>query len=615
MKKSVFIMSLVAAVMFTSCASKKDLEACRQENKSLQANYTDTKEKLAAATTRAASLEEQLKQQEKAYKALQRSLDKSLTNASQNNVSIEKLVDQINESNKYIRHLVEVKSKSDSLNMVLTNNLTRSLSKEELKEVDVQVLKGVVYISLADNMLYKSGSYEINDRAAATLSKIAKIIKDYKDYDVLIEGNTDNVPISRENIRNNWDLSCLRASSVVQALQNNYGVDPKRLTAGGRGEYNPLQSNTTEAGKQRNRRTQIIITPKLDEFMELAHLVGFEPQICFNMMTSEPFKAKQMVEYLNAPADVGMGEYRALNGHPEPYHVRLFEMDNEPDRKWSAEQYAEQCVLFARKMREADPEIEFMMAAYCFDPGLLRRMLEIAGQDVQYVIYRQGDPDFVRKILPILREYNQTHGTDVRLVDTEWLSPMSTPEPYEDPEMAMEFSWYGQIRNDVKNNFSSRQVGWNYALNGAHRLLDYISYGGEFALANFNNMCNTWGQNVVECTKDSAFLSCMGQVFRFFGKKFEPCVAELCETGDRNVFAVRTRTQSGKNQLYVVNHLSRPVSLTLPEGDWNAAEGLSAPHRISQEKEHQREVREIAVPCEDGIAELPGLSVVCFSEG
>jgi chemotaxis protein MotB len=275
MKKSVFMMSLVAAVMFTSCASKKDLEACQQENKSLQANYTDTKEKLAAATTRAASLEEQLKQQEKAYKALQRSLDKSLTNASQNNVSIEKLVDQINESNKYIRHLVEVKSKSDSLNMVLTNNLTRSLSKEELKEVDVQVLKGVVYISLADNMLYKSGSYEINDRAAETLSKIAKIIKDYKDYDVLIEGNTDDVPIKRENIRNNWDLSCLRASSVVQALQNNYGVDPKRLTAGGRGEYNPLQSNSTEVGKQRNRRTQIIITPKLDEFMEL---IGQAPE-------------------------------------------------------------------------------------------------------------------------------------------------------------------------------------------------------------------------------------------------------------------------------------------------------------------------------------------------
>ena len=269
MKKSIFMISLVSVLLMSSCASKKDLAACQEENKALQSNYQNTKEQLAASTTRVASLEEQIAELRKANATLQAALDKSLANTSQNNVSIEKLVDQINESNQYIRHLVEVKSKSDSLNMVLTNNLTRSLSKEELKEVDVQVLKGVVYISLADNMLYKSGSYEINDRAAETLSKIAKIIKDYKDYDVLIEGNTDDVPIKRENIRNNWDLSCLRASSVVQALQNNYGVDPKRLTAGGRGEYNPVQPNTTEVGKQRNRRTQIIITPKLDEFMDL----------------------------------------------------------------------------------------------------------------------------------------------------------------------------------------------------------------------------------------------------------------------------------------------------------------------------------------------------------
>lgn len=275
MKKINIITTFAIALLLSSCAMKKDLAACQEENKALQTNYVDTKEKLAAANVRVASLEEQLKRQEQAVSALQQSLDKSLSNANQNNVSIDKLVDQINESNKYIRHLVEIKSKSDSLNVVLTNNLTRSLSKEELKEVDVQVLKGVVYISLADNMLYKSGSYEINDRAAETLSKIAKIIKDYKDYDVLIEGNTDNVPINRENIRNNWDLSCLRASSVVQALQNQYGVDPKRLTAGGRGEYNPLQPNTTELGKQRNRRTQIIITPKLDEFMEL---IGQAPE-------------------------------------------------------------------------------------------------------------------------------------------------------------------------------------------------------------------------------------------------------------------------------------------------------------------------------------------------
>ena len=178
-------------------------------------------------------------------------------------------MDEINASNRYIKQLVDTKSKSDSLNVVLTNNLTRSLSREELKEVDVKVLKGVVYISLADNMLYKSGSYEINERAGETLSKIAKIITDYKDYEVLVEGNTDNVPISRTNIRNNWDLSALRASSVVQELQNKYGVDPKRLSAAGRGEYNPITDNDSELGKQRNRRTQIIITPKLDQFLEL----------------------------------------------------------------------------------------------------------------------------------------------------------------------------------------------------------------------------------------------------------------------------------------------------------------------------------------------------------
>ena len=274
MNKKIIVLALGAIIMFGSCASKKELEACQNQNKELGQKYVDVKEQLAAANARAVTLQEQLNQKTADMAALQSSLDKSLTNASQNNVSIEKLVDQINESNQYIRHPVEVKSKSDSLNMVLTNNLTRSLSREELKEVDVQVLKGVVYISLADNMLYKSGSYEINDRAAETLSKIAKIIKDYKDYDVLIEGNTDNVPVnasaaSMKNIRNNWDLSCLRASSVVQALQNQYGVDPKRLTAGGRGEYNPLVSNDTETGKLRNRRTQIIITPKLDQFMDL----------------------------------------------------------------------------------------------------------------------------------------------------------------------------------------------------------------------------------------------------------------------------------------------------------------------------------------------------------
>jgi chemotaxis protein MotB len=192
-----------------------------------------------------------------------------LAGSNQGNVNIAKLADQISASDKYIQHLVELKNKSDSLNQILTTNLTRSLTSDEIRDVDIKVLKGVVYISLSDNMLYRSGSYIISENAGSILGKVAKIINDYSNYDVLVEGNTDNVPISQVNIRNNWDLSCLRASSVIQALQNTYNVAPKRLTAGGRGEYNPVADNSTDFGKSQNRRTQIIITPKLEQFMAL----------------------------------------------------------------------------------------------------------------------------------------------------------------------------------------------------------------------------------------------------------------------------------------------------------------------------------------------------------
>ncbi|MGE9312755.1 flagellar motor protein MotB [Niabella sp. CJ426] len=267
---------LVSGMLLTGCVSTKKFTALQSDYANLNGRLQLALSDLSASQSRVKGLEELLAQEKannaslrKSLAALQATLDKSISQNSQGNVNISKLVDEINASNKYIQHLVNTKNKSDSLNIVLTNNLTRSLSREELKDVDVKVLKGVVYISLADNMLYKSGSYEISDRAGETLSKIAKIIQDYKEYDVLIEGNTDNVPITRPNIRNNWDLSSLRASSVVQALQNNYGIEPKRLTVGGRGEYNPIADNSTDAGRVKNRRTEIIITPKLDQFMEL----------------------------------------------------------------------------------------------------------------------------------------------------------------------------------------------------------------------------------------------------------------------------------------------------------------------------------------------------------
>ncbi|MDQ7948180.1 MAG: OmpA family protein [Pedobacter sp.] len=273
---------LITAVIGQGCVSNKKYQELQSTNSKLQESNQDLNRRLQASESdvsggriRIKSLEEQIAAEKSNAASLQAALNKCLTSSSQGNVNISKLVDEINSSNKYIQQLVNAKNKSDSLNMVLTNNLTRSLSQQEMSDVDVKVLKGVVYISLSDNMLYKSGSYEISDKAGATLTKIAKIIKDYQNYDVLIEGNTDNVPIKQTNIRNNWDLSALRASSVVQTLQNTYGVDPKRLTAGGRGEYNPIADNSTASGKTQNRRTQIIITPKLDQFMEL---IGKAPE-------------------------------------------------------------------------------------------------------------------------------------------------------------------------------------------------------------------------------------------------------------------------------------------------------------------------------------------------
>jgi len=269
---------LIAAVgiMFASCVTSKRFNQLQADYNQLRTDHQESQLQLTRCNTNVANLEDRLAEARKNNDELRRnlvdmqnSLNKSLALGTQGNVNIAKLVDEINASNRFIQHLVQAKNRSDSLNLVMVNNLTRSLTREEASNLDIQVLRGVVYISLADNMLYDSGSFEIRSDAGKILSKIAKIILDYKEYTVLVEGNTDSVPISRTNIRNNWDLSVLRGSSVVQALQNNYGVDPKRMTAGGRGEYNPIATNSTPQGRERNRRTQIIITPELNQFMEL----------------------------------------------------------------------------------------------------------------------------------------------------------------------------------------------------------------------------------------------------------------------------------------------------------------------------------------------------------
>lgn len=275
MRKTFLLVGLSAFVL-TSCVSKKKYDDLQSQFDSVYQAQQSTSSELTRCNSEVASLTAQIEgmrnlnqSDRQSVQTLQNALEQCLSAQTSGSINITKLIEQIDSSNKYIKQLIDSRNKSDSLNMVLTNNLTRSLSREELRDIDIQVQKGVVFISLSDNMLYKSGSYEVSPEANETLAKIAKIIKDYPSYDVMVEGNTDNVPITRTNIRNNWDLSALRASSVVQALQVQHGVDPKRMTAGGRGEYNTIASNATADGRNKNRRTEIIILPNLDQFMEL----------------------------------------------------------------------------------------------------------------------------------------------------------------------------------------------------------------------------------------------------------------------------------------------------------------------------------------------------------
>lgn len=270
MKLSKILALVILATIFSSCVSKKQYDA-------LNLNYKQSIENLAERQREIQDLKSQnsglssennlLKDQNNALKS---SLDACLSNSGKSSANIDKLVGEINASNTYIKQLIASKSRNDSLNVALSNKLKRSLDNIADTDVDVKVLKGVVMISLSDKMLYKTGDYNILPAAQEVLGKVAKVINDYDKYSVLIEGNTDNVPLTSSNLpKDNWDLSALRATSVAKILQTQFGVDPSRITAGGRSEYNPKSTNSSISGRAENRRTEIIIMPKLDEFMQL----------------------------------------------------------------------------------------------------------------------------------------------------------------------------------------------------------------------------------------------------------------------------------------------------------------------------------------------------------
>jgi chemotaxis protein MotB len=261
---------MAAALLFSSCVSKKKYAELQSKCDECTTDLAKISADYGQMSFVNDALKEKITFAEKQNDVLQKSLEACLANTGQGSMNITKLLDEIDKSNTYIKKLVDSKFKNDSLNLFISNSLKRSMDDIDDKDVDVKVLKGVVFISLSDNMLYKSGSYEVLPSAEKVLEKVAKIINDYKDYDVLVEGHTDNVPYNGSGtVKDNWDLSAMRATSVVRVLQNKFAVEPNRMTAGGRSEYVPKSTNDTVAGRGENRRTVIVVMPKLDQFLNL----------------------------------------------------------------------------------------------------------------------------------------------------------------------------------------------------------------------------------------------------------------------------------------------------------------------------------------------------------
>ncbi|HMX89185.1 MAG: OmpA family protein [Saprospiraceae bacterium] len=260
----------------TNC--RQDLGSCQNTKDELgrtsDARIKELNQGLSSRNEKIKGLEEQIDFLKKNNNNLLERLSDLSVVSKAGAESIKKSLEAMNEKDRYIKDLTQAVSRKDSINLALVMNLKKSLGDLPSEDVNIEVRKGVVYVSLSDQMLFKSGSATINEKAAVTIEKIAKIINDQKDIDILIEGHTDNVPINTDCLADNWDLSTKRATTIARLLQRKYNVDPARITAGGRSEYLPKTSNDTEQGRRINRRTELIILPRLDQFFELASPAG-----------------------------------------------------------------------------------------------------------------------------------------------------------------------------------------------------------------------------------------------------------------------------------------------------------------------------------------------------
>jgi chemotaxis protein MotB len=277
------LLSLLASVMIASCVSTKkfneqvsqvakeksahdatqqDLNNCNSTVKAYEIKMTDLEAQLTAEKERSAYLRENNNQALKQLENLS-----VITNAQAE--SIKKSMDNMGAKDNMIFSLQSSLAQRDSLNMALVMNLKGAIGNLDDKDINIKVDKGVVYIDISDKMLFKSGSYNITDRASEVLGKVATVLKNQKDIEFMVEGHTDNVPFKKGDLLDNWDLSVKRATAVIRVLQNKYELDPAKMTAAGRSEYMPVSSNETAEGRAANRRTRIVILPQLDQFFKL----------------------------------------------------------------------------------------------------------------------------------------------------------------------------------------------------------------------------------------------------------------------------------------------------------------------------------------------------------
>lgn len=285
MKKTI-LLGLSAAVLLGSCVSQKkyaELEAKQKETQDLLNSATvklnSCLEERAALTAKNQSLESQVASLNATNGDLIRQIGNFTDLTKKGAENLEKSLESLKEKDLTIRKLQDAVTRRDSVNLSLVQSLKGVLGNLDDEDVNISVEKGVVYVNISDKLLFSSGSYNVTPKAREVLGKVATVVKNKPDFEFMVEGHTDNVPISTAAIKDNWDLSVLRATAVVRILQKDFGVEPARMTAAGRSEYVPVASNSDAAGKAKNRRTRIVVLPKLDQFYSMIEEGMKDPKI------------------------------------------------------------------------------------------------------------------------------------------------------------------------------------------------------------------------------------------------------------------------------------------------------------------------------------------------